>query len=380
MQLKIIAFTALLASASARPATYWVSLSGSDSNVGTFAAPFRHVSKAAAAARNPGDKVIVMPGTYDNEGVTGTNYVVNLKSSGASGNPITFVSQIRGQAILDGGNTSNGASCTGAAAYFNLGNVSFVVIQGFVIQNSCSQGIESIGAAHDITIRWNEICNIANYIITDQYGRDGIYMTSSQYNFTFDGNLWHDIGRVSGTPMLDYDHGIYSSGQNLTIVNNVFYNMNRGWSIQIANGAANWMISNNTFAFPDANGAPGQIVFWEGNNTIKVQNNIFYEPAVSALNTVNAVISNSEFQSNLIYGVNNVFPPSLFGVISGLLLGSNTIGPNPMFVNASTPPYNFALQPGSPAAGLGMTTPSITLDFNGAPRTKPPAAGAFNRP
>ena len=45
------------------------------------------------------------------------------------------------------------------------------------------------------------------------------------------------------------DHGIYAKGTNATIINNIFYNMNKGWSIQVANGATNWLIANNTFAF-----------------------------------------------------------------------------------------------------------------------------------
>ena len=179
-------------------ATYYVATTGSDSNAGSQTAPFRHLTKAAATATQAGDTVIVMDGTYDNEGVVAPNFVVTLYYSGTSGNPITFKAQNRGKAILDSMNTSTTTSCNGASAYFNLHNASFIVLQGFVIQRGCDSGIQSNDAAHDILIKWNEIRNIANHTVTDQFGRDGIYINSSEYNFTFDGNSWHDIGRTDG--------------------------------------------------------------------------------------------------------------------------------------------------------------------------------------
>src|SRR5881628_2155607 len=74
----------------ATAATYYVATNGSDSNSGTQSAPFRHLSKGAAAAQQPGDTVIVMDGAYDNEGQVYPNYVVTLYYSGTSENPITF--------------------------------------------------------------------------------------------------------------------------------------------------------------------------------------------------------------------------------------------------------------------------------------------------
>src|SRR5436190_18720895 len=85
----------------ASAATYYVSTAGSDSNPGSQSAPFRHLSKGAAVATKPDDTVIVMDGTYNNEGVTKPNFVVTLYYSGTSGHPITFIAQNRGKAILD---------------------------------------------------------------------------------------------------------------------------------------------------------------------------------------------------------------------------------------------------------------------------------------
>jgi hypothetical protein len=347
----------------AQAATYYVATTGSDTNPGSQIAPFRHLSKAAATAKLPGDTVIVADGTYDNEGVTAPNFVVNLYYPGAAGQPITFMAQNRGKAILDSMNTSTSTACNGASAYFNLANASFLVLQGFVMQRGCDSGIQSNGTAHDITIRWNEIRNIANHTVTDQIGRDGIYLNTSEYNFVFDGNVFHDIGRTDGQSLLHFDHGIYSHGQNMTIVNNIFYNMNRGWSIQLADGAANWLVANNTFAFGNANGEAGQIMFWGGNTNIDVVNNIFYAPNASAMNQYAATITGGAFNHNMVSGAG-----SIIAGILGLLLGANQLGINPMFVNASSAPYDFHLLPGSPAIAAGVNLPADPIDITGASR------------
>ncbi len=334
----------------ASAATYYVATAGSDSNPGTQSAPFRHLSKAALTATQPGDTVIVMDGTYDNEGVVAPSIVVILSYSGTAGNPITFRAQNRGKAILDSMNSSTTTSCDGASAYFGLKSISFIVIQGFVIQRGCDSGIQTDGAAHDITIRRNEVRNIANHTVIDQIGRNGIYLHAAEYNFIFDGNSFHDIGRTDGQTLLHFDHGIYSQGQNMTIINNIFYNMNRGFSIQTADGASNWLVANNTFAFGNANGEAGQIMFWNTNSNITVRNNIFYNPNSSAITRYAATISGCRFDHNLVYGVSTVISD-----VTGFTIATNQIGANPLFVNASTAPYDFQLQPGSPGIDAGVT-------------------------
>ncbi len=157
LNLKFRILSILLFASGLQAATYYVSVGGNDLNSGSAAAPFRTLSKAVSAAQYPGDTVVVMNGTYGNQGVVAPNYVVTLNYSGTSANPITIMAQNRGQAILDSGNTSTTTTCNGASAYFNLNSQAFVVIQGFVIQNACDAGIESNASEHDITFRWNTI-------------------------------------------------------------------------------------------------------------------------------------------------------------------------------------------------------------------------------
>jgi len=362
----------------ASAATYYVATTGSDSNPGTASAPFRHLSKGAAAATNPGDTVIVMDGTYDNEGQIDPNYVVTLNSSGAAGNPITFKAQNRGKAVLDSMNTATGTTCNGAYSYFNLRNAAFIVIQGFVIQRGCHEGIHSNDSAHDITIRWNEIKNIANHTQTDQIGQDGIYLNNAEYNFIFDGNLFHDIGRTDGQTLNHFDHGIYTHASNVTIMNNVFYNMNKGFCIQLADGANTMLIANNTFALSNVvTGESGQIMFWNTNSNITVRNNIFYNPNGSAITRYSATITGSAFDHNLIYGVSTVISD-----VTGFTIGTNQIGPNPLFVNASTAPYDFHAQLGGAGIDAGVNLSAVLFDFDGVARPQGPSTdvGAYEYP
>jgi hypothetical protein len=363
----------LLCASGLQAATYYVSVGGNDLNSGSAAAPFQTLSKAVSAAQYPGDTVIVMNGTYGNQGAVAPNYVVSLNYSGAPGNPITIMAQNRGQAILDSGNTSTSTTCNGASAYFNLNNQAFVVIQGFVIQHACDAGIQSNAGEHDITLRWNTIQYIANREVTDQYGRDGIYLNGNEYNFTFDGNVFHDIGRTGGVSQVHFDHGIYAAATGLTIINNVFYNMTSGFSIQI-DGGSNWLIANNTFAFGDTgDGEAGQIMFWNPISNIAVENNIFYQPNTSALTEYAATLNGCTFTDNLIYGVSSV----MNGSTTGMTIGTNQIGVNPLFVNATTSPYNFALSAGSPAIGAGLSLPLVTDDLTGNTRPAAPSLGAY---
>jgi len=358
-----------LLGASASAATYYVSNAGNDGNPGTSDAPFQHLSRAAAAAQQPGDTVLVMDGTYDNEGVVSPGFVVRLGQSGNLGNPIIFQAINRGRVILDSMNTSGGTDCNGAYSYFDLRNSSFIVIQGFVFQRSCDEGIHSNDSAHDVLVRWNEFRNIAQHTVTDQIGRDGIYLNNSEYNFTFDGNVFHDIGRTDGVSNPHFDHGIYTHGNNIAIINNVFYNMNRGFSIQMADGAANMLIANNTFVNGQANGDAGDIMFWGNNSNVTVRDNIFYAPNQTAMTQYAASIYGCSFDHNLIYAANGFMS-------GGGCSESNTQFGDPGFMNIAG--ADFHLRPGSVAVGMGVPA-DVWSDLDGITRPQNKAAdvGAY---
>lgn len=334
-------------------ATYYVAITGRDSNSGSERAPFRHLSKAAAAARRPGDTVIVLDGAYDNEGVVTTagnvRSVVALNASGVEGKPITFRALHRGRAILDAGNTGT-TYCNGAWAYFDLRNAAYIVIQGFVIQHGCYNGIRSNDHAHDVTIRWNEIRDIGNWDNPAyQFSPSGIYLNRSEYGFTFDGNVFHDIG---GGPNVNMQHAIYTAASLVTIVNNVFYNVTHGWAVQTSGGAG-LVIANNTFAFPNPH-RTGQVELWDNDHpgslsNVTIRNNIFYNPLdVAVVTTLHGPIPGGcAIDRNL------TTARSIYDGGAPCEVRNNRTEADPGLVNVSNAPFDFHLRPGSPAAGIG---------------------------
>jgi hypothetical protein len=355
----LISFTGL-----AHGATYYVSTIGNDANTGSQSAPFRHLSRGAAAAQ-AGDTVIVMDGIYDNEGQVATSSgggsVVTVTNAGAPGNPITIMAQNRGSAILDAASsTQSSLGCYGAWAYFDVSYTSYVVIQGFVIENACLNAVHINGNAHDITVKWNEIRNIGNWNTpAGTLSPTGSFQNSSEYNITFDGNIFHDIG---GGTNINQQHAIYSYSSNLTVINNIFYNQVHGWDIQLA-GGSNVYIANNTFAFANPN-RDGQILLWNSGplSNIVIENNIFYQPPsnaiVSYLSGGNGPINGCTFQYNL------TTAGSIWDNGSSCTLNNNVTASDPMFVNASTAPYDFHLKSGSPAIDTGMTVPYTNVDLD----------------
>lgn len=366
------------AAAFAHATTYYVSTSGNDSNPGTASAPFRHVSKGAAAA-HAGDTVIVMNGTYDNEGkvadANNIGAVVTVTNSGTAGNPITIEAQNRGGAILNAASSvMSSLGCYGAWSYFDLSYASYVVIQGFVIENGCLNGIRANGTAHNITIRWNEIRNIGNWNNpATTWSPSGIYINRNEYDFTFDGNVFHDIG---GGSNVNQQHAIYTSGSNVRIVNNVFYNQVHGWDIQVA-GTSNLSIVNNTFAFPNPN-RQGQIILWDDGTAnslqnITIQNNVFYQPQTYGVITEldgGGSIGGCSITDNL------TTAGAIYDKGSNCSLNGNLTSTNPNFVNASSAPYNFRLQAGSPAINSGVNNTYTAVDLDDIAR---PVGSIYDR-
>ena len=70
-------------------------------------------------------------------------------------------------------------------------------------------------------------------------GEEAVYLNSANNSWTFDADSFHDIGRTtnSGQTQLHFDHGIYSGGNNLTVTNSIFYNIQQGWCMQIDGGS-----------------------------------------------------------------------------------------------------------------------------------------------
>jgi hypothetical protein len=338
-------------------ATYYVSTNGNDGNPGTPTAAFQTLQKAVNSAF-AGDTIVVFDGTYGHgSAVTGgdsdpNEYTpVTLYNSGAPGAPITITSANQWGAVLDCELTCD--------AYINLYNASYIVIQNFVIRGGYKEGIHSNDSAHHITLQGNRIEYIANRPSGAAVGLDGMYVNPDCHDFVINGNIFHDIGRTNSNQL---DHGLYLHGTNFTVTNNVFYNIPHGWAIQAADGLSNVLIANNTFAFPEGGGQTGQIMLWNTQSNLTIENNIFYGPQNYAINRFYSTVNGCSINHNLVYGASDVMADASGCTVAG------TQNADPHFVNAASAPLDFHLLADSPAIAYGISLAAVPADRNGTAR------------
>jgi hypothetical protein len=366
----------------AAAADIYISPSGNDGNDGSQNWPFRTIAQGVKAA-GPGDRIILDDGVYGNEGhlsdstggLHGYATPVKISKSGTSNAWITLKAANRWGAVLDCGTTAASLGCD--KNIILAAGVQYWSFEDMVFTRGAFGGIGTDAGASNIQVKGCRFENIGIWNNSSTIGEDGLGFDVAATNWRIEGNMFHDIGRTGGVSNLNLDHGVYAAGTNVVVINNVFYNLNKGWSIQIANGANNWLIANNTFAF--ASNGPGQVVLWKVITNVTVQNNIFYEPIRSAIEEVSAVVNGCNFDHNMVTGASSIV--SGLGITTSLsgCGGTNRFGISPEFVNAEQPPYDFHLRTRSPASGAGVPLSSVTVDFDGVPRpqNRPPSVGAY---
>jgi parallel beta-helix repeat protein len=343
----------------ADPSAYhlYVATTGSDSNSGTKAAPFKTITKAAAAAK-ASTTVHVAAGTYAGN--------VSTKTSGSASGKIRFVSDTKWGAKIVG---------TGSEAMWtNNGN--YVEINGFDITGPGRLGI--LNYASNTLVANNHIHNLTlSGGCTGDGGAGVVNATYGSTNGDMIGNVVHDIGKPGGCNGVQ---GLYSSNTGGTIANNVVYRVS-SFGIHLWHAASGTTIANNTVFANGSTGMGGGIVIGVGDspggvllNNVKVINNIVYNnprggiqqycySGSSCIGTGN-VVSN-----NLVYGSStNV------GMLKGSATG--TISADPKFVSYNpTATGDYRLQSGSPAVNKGIASGAPATDILGVAR---PKGGAFD--
>ncbi len=168
------------------PGTYYVSVSGKDSNPGTLAAPWRHIQYAMDRV-GAGSTVNVLTGVY--------NEYVNFKNSGTSGKYIVLQNYTGNRPVIDG----TGLPIGGEVGLVTIANKHYVKLIGFEIRNlkaggvssAFPQGISVRGNGAFIEIRNNKVHDIKNSCShcgahgIAVYGRDP---NASIHDLIIDGN------------------------------------------------------------------------------------------------------------------------------------------------------------------------------------------------
>lgn len=129
--------------------------------------------------------------------------------------------------------------------------IGWITVEGIEVRNGWD-GIKFYNA-HDIILRGNHIHDCLNQGILGNGCR-----------VLIEGNTITRNGHEPGKEKSNLRHGIYTTGGDFKIVNNVIHS-NKAYGIQVAGypydpgkhagpefaGAKNWLISNNTIAFQE---------------------------------------------------------------------------------------------------------------------------------
>ena len=359
----------LLATTPGLAKTLYVATTGNDTNPGTLARPFRTIQHAADVV-DPGDTVVVQNGTYSNAARSGPgSTLVNLTRGGTADKYVTFTSQNKWGAVLDGLNNTTAEGVEFGANY--------VRFQDFEVRGFSDDAFSNYRGGQFIEIRGNHIHDEGRYCTDTGTGRDGIYV--SRNNVIIELNLIRDIGRYGPGengchPRTVYyqanDHGVYISGaSNVLIRNNVFYRVEHGYSIQVYPGDVdNISILHNTMVWGNAYGYQGFIIVStspKGSTNLRVEDNIGYSaPAGYFMRFANP---NTGYTGVIARNV------TYKGTISdgkprGVRFSENSDNTDPRLTSVGSPKVGDTSVPdvhlglASPAIGRGVQFPDLSSD------------------
>lgn len=402
---------AVLLSTASHAATYFVSPGGSDANSGTSPATAWHSIQKASDVMTAGDTALIADGHY----VGG----IEARTSGTPTAPITFMAVHPGAAVVDGNPLLNqnefkfyrcdnvvldGLSIVGGMRGIRIDNSQNCVVRRCVVTNSVITGILT-DFSDDALIEYNECA----YSISQH----GIYVSSAADRPIVRYNVCHHNGRAGIQLNGDGKHlnpaigtrgdGFiqdaqiignicYQNGQNnmaaalnlmsvrtSLVANNLIYNNLAGgislWNDNIASatqwGCKNNRILNNTILFQPGTGR-WCISARSGSSGNVVENNILFGGGRGAYEFDMGSIPMGDYNLLPNAGAPGIamnadtqafYNLSQWQLLSGGDLHSSDL--DPLFVNATTPPFDLRVLTGSPALNGGVWHPDVTTDILG---------------
>src|SRR6266853_2366398 len=264
---------------------YYVSPTGSDSNNGSAANPWKTITHAATMI-GPGATVHVAPGTY-------TGYITTY-AKGTSSLRITYISDVQWAAKIIGNRVDH-------STWHNYGN--YVDIIGFELTSVGRMGLYNDGSfvrymgnhVHDIAGPTSATCDLGGAGIMH-----GNYSASDDEMIA---NFVHDIGLVNSAQCPGYVtvHGLYHANLRGRIVDNLVIHA-RDYGIHLYHSETNVIVANNTSL---DNGASGLVVGNSGggsdDNTIVTSNIFAYNHNYGFRDDSGTTGPNNQYDNNLTF-------------------------------------------------------------------------------
>jgi hypothetical protein len=321
--------------------TFYVATTGSDSNPGTLAAPWRTVQKALSAL-TAGQRALVRGGTYTQD--------LYFTRSGTATAPIT-VEAYPGELPVVASAGGHPLEIGSNGAYFRF--------KGFVIQGHPGNSGGNVDIyGHHVELSWNEI----------RFGSDqGVYTDEASDHAQIVNNWIHD----NGEGVIHQSHGIYLQGDDHVVANNVIHDHSKGFGIQVYDRNSRAIVTGNTVT---GAGHSGIVVGGSGGvDNVHVHNNVFAFNAHYGISHDSACPTSSVADHNVVYG--NGWGATQAGC-SGLSYAGGNRTTDPLFVSYAT--RNLHLQAGSAALGYALPeyTPSVDQDGQPRPQGSGPDAAA----
>jgi hypothetical protein len=386
--------------------TFYTATNGNDNNPGTFASPFRTITKGVSVL-GPSYTLFVRQGTY-NEGLSscpsGTSWANKVRIANYNNETVTMFP------------TTPFVGNPGACIRFHEGSEHYIEFDG-INMNGSTAGVydtvafvcDAAGEPHHIRIQNSTIIGMttdnsaysgfAAHCLEIHGGRPVMVGGNEFINLTITGG-----GRPGTGTFANNGYGIYIAGPN-NLAEGCNISSNKGAGIQVFNddGASpdNNIIRNCIIHDESRNSNIGQLwgIICYGNNN-QIYNNLFYnisgsgsDPggqgiaiAGSSCQILYNTVSACSHEGIIIAGSSNVARNNIsygngtdYSNIGSGTTHTNSIdnGTDPLFTNAGA--NDYTVQGGSPALTAGIGISYIDTDITGAarPTTGTTTAGAY---